>query len=452
MVAALFAAALALARAEDAGAADACALITELHPTHAKAWALRSLLALAASRVELAVAHAERAVAAKPALPAARCALARALTERAAQLLAEKPQPCDGSDDDGSFDDDERRRRRRDALELVSKAASCSETRSEAAQYYYRLARAARSARDCATACAALERCLELEPFHERAAFWLAALRPDARHSAPPAHAPLAHVKGLYDGYADRYDAHLTTALRSRTPELVASALALALKRLGQLRCGGEHDDGADALLLLSPSSSSSSHQIICDDGGAPTHSLRQVLDLGCGTGLSGAALRAALSSRVSLTGVDLSKAMCERAELRGCYDDVRQGELVATLRNAPKSSADALACADVLVYAGDLAPFFSAARHAASDKALLAFSLEDRLHPAPNKTQEAHDRGWDLAHTGRYRHAPHYAVQAATAHAWHLISLQPHVLRQNAGEPVAGHIFVFQAALQPLI
>ena len=55
-------------------------------------------------------------------------------------------------------------------------------------------------------------------------------------------------------------------------------------------------------------------------------------MDTGCGTGLSGVALRAAGAVRGAdaLFGVDLSAAMCARARATGAYADVRKAELCA--------------------------------------------------------------------------------------------------------------------------
>ena len=51
------------------------------------------------------------------------------------------------------------------------------------------------------------------------------------------------------------------------------------------------------------------------------------ILDLGCGTGLSGLMLRRRARH---LTGVDLSPEMVEKARARGIYDRLEVGEITA--------------------------------------------------------------------------------------------------------------------------
>ena len=139
---------------------------------------------------------------------------------------------------------------------------------------WYRLGRARREAKDLAGAADAFERCGD----DARAKFWAACCRGD-----PSEDAPLQHLEALYDGYAGRYDAHLSDALRSQAPALVAESVR-----------------GTKA---------------------------RKALDCGCGTGLSGRALFDAEACS-KLDGVDLSEAMCEKARATGLYEDVAKGEL----------------------------------------------------------------------------------------------------------------------------
>jgi len=85
-------------------------------------------------------------------------------------------------------------------------------------------------------------------------------------------------VAALFDSYAGEYDQHLTSTLQYR---VTAGAVCAA---------GGQ----------------------------VPAGSGLDVLDLGCGTALSGAALRGLARQ---LTGIDLSPRMLARARERGLYD-----------------------------------------------------------------------------------------------------------------------------------
>jgi predicted TPR repeat methyltransferase len=79
------------------------------------------------------------------------------------------------------------------------------------------------------------------------------------------------------------------------------------------------------------------------------------MLDAGCGTGLTGAALRAA-GFTGPIDGLDLSPASLEEAEKRGVYRDLQ----TANFQNLPLALAanayDALVCVGVLTYVPDSA------------------------------------------------------------------------------------------------
>src|SRR5262249_20342126 len=84
------------------------------------------------------------------------------------------------------------------------------------------------------------------------------------------------------------------------------------------------------------------------------------ILDLGCGTGLSGAAFRD-MASR--LDGIDLSPKMIEQARARGIYDSLAVADIDTAL--AQGDTYDLILAADTLVYFGDLEHVFANAAHA---------------------------------------------------------------------------------------
>ena len=76
------------------------------------------------------------------------------------------------------------------------------------------------------------------------------------------------------------------------------------------------------------------------------------ILDLGCGTGLAGAAFRP-LAAR--LDGVDLSPAMIEKARAQDTSMTISIVADLETALSAPGPAYDLILAADTLVYLGDL-------------------------------------------------------------------------------------------------
>ncbi|WP_338770278.1 tetratricopeptide repeat protein [Massilia sp. METH4] len=205
---------------------------------------------------------------------------------------------------------------------------------------------------------------------------------------AAPAASPPGYVAALFDGYAPRFERHLVGELRYRTPEALAGLLGRHLTRQG----------GND------------------------------VLDLGCGTGLCAPLLRP-FARR--LEGVDLSRAMLERAAALELYDGLACADIVPFLRDG-SGRWDVLVAADVLVYVGDLAALFAAARQAMRADAVFAFSVE---------TLE--EGTFALRPSGRYAHSGAYLRELAARHGLALRALEPCTLRQDSGTDVAGLLAV---------
>jgi predicted TPR repeat methyltransferase len=97
------------------------------------------------------------------------------------------------------------------------------------------------------------------------------------------------------------------------------------------------------------------------------------VLDLGCGTGLSGAAFR---DRAEHLTGLDLSPAMLEKARARGGYDALIVGDIESGLGEA---LYDLVIAADTLVYLGDLDATMKAVAAALKADGYFLFTTEAR-------------------------------------------------------------------------
>jgi predicted TPR repeat methyltransferase len=210
------------------------------------------------------------------------------------------------------------------------------------------------------------------------------------RGDAPGA-LPQAYVARLFDDYAPRFDKHLTDNLGYRAPALIAEALsAVSMGRR-----------------------------------------FASALDLGCGTGLMGAALRGRFDH---LVGVDLSAAMIAKARERGVYDRLVVGDAAAMLGREPTGVFDLIVAADALVYIGDLAPLFAAVVRVLASDGLFAFSVET-----------CEGDGFILEPTMRFAHSRSYVEATARKVGLQPLLVQSASTRREAGTDAPGLICVFE-------
>ena len=227
---------------------------------------------------------------------------------------------------------------------------------------------------------------LRINPAYDEVTFKIAALNGDGA----PATAPSEYVAGLFDQYAEEFDHHLTETLGYRTPQLLREMFDRLAEEPGLIR----------------------------------------ILDLGCGTGLSGEAFKDCASY---MAGVDLSSRMIDKAEARGIYNELQCGDVIEALkRDTP--AWDLLLAADVLVYIGDLGDFMPAAASALRAGGWLLFSVE-------KSTQGS----FVLGKAGRYAHSMDYLKNLASEAGLNLLATEETVLRQNYGNDVMGYLLMMQ-------
>jgi len=238
-----------------------------------------------------------------------------------------------------------------------------------------------------AAALAALRDVLAREPRHARAGFLVASLT-----GAHVDTAPADFVTELFDSYAPSFEAHLVNALDYKAPTQLAERLAAA----GHTAARAWH-----------------------------------VVDLGCGSGLGGAAFRGFARH---LVGSDLSPRMVELARRRGVYDELHVEDLIATLGRT--ANADLIVAADVFIYVGALDAAFAAAARGLRPDGLFAFS-----------TERGDGDGFRLLPTRRYAHGDGYIRALAARHGFAIHDAADTVLRIEQGAPIAGMLYVLAAA-----
>ncbi len=148
------------------------------------------------------------------------------------------------------------------------------------------------------------------------------------------------------------------------------------------------------------------------------------ILDLGCGTGLAGAAFKP-LAAR--LDGVDLSPAMIEKARARQIYDSLDVADLETAL-GFPEPCYDLILAADTLVYLGDLKPVFDAASARLNPDGYFLFTVE-----------KAQGGDFELGPKRRWRHSETYLRRLAEDSSLAVAGLVAAAPRSEANQPVAG-------------
>ena len=147
------------------------------------------------------------------------------------------------------------------------------------------------------------------------------------------------------------------------------------------------------------------------------------ILDLGCGTGLAGAAFH---DLAYRLDGIDLSPAMIEKARARGIYDRLIVGDIVSP--TAEGGAYDLVIAADTLVYLGDLDDMFARVFEALRAGGHFVFTVEK---------QEGSD--FSRGPKRRWRHSEAYLRTLAERYGFVLLGLLQCSPRSEAGVAVDG-------------
>ena len=196
-----------------------------------------------------------------------------------------------------------------------------------------------------------------------------------------------SYIERFYDNYANSYDQKLVDGLQYQAPQVIVAALQQHWPdTIGQ--------DTAD------------------------------ILDLGCGTGLCGQAVRP-MAKR--LDGVDLSPQMLAKAQQRNIYDALAVADLYLFMEKTP-GCYDVVVAAGVFEHIGDPRQVFTAAFGALREHGLFIFTAED------NPTQEL-----SVNSSGYYMHGQTYLADRARQSGFSVDGMGQTVLWTEDGTPVQG-------------
>lgn len=206
----------------------------------------------------------------------------------------------------------------------------------------------------------------------------------DAASGQRPARAPEAYLRWVFDKDAERFDEHIAI-LGYQGPAMLSDLAQRAW----------------------------------------PVSTGLRILDLGCGTGLSGLPFR---PYAAQLDGLDVSTRMLERAQLRGIYDHLYHAEAHVFLADPPCRYDAVIAC-DMAIYTGDLVPLFGLVRDALEPGGSLFLTLELSTDGTDVR----------LMPSGRFRHSEHHLAAAADEAGFSLADRLADRLRVEAGQMIAG-------------
>ena len=215
-----------------------------------------------------------------------------------------------------------------------------------------------------------------------------------------PEKAPDAYVATLFDQHAEDFDDILTGSLGYAVPMQVAT--------------------------------------ILNRDAPGP---YKRMLDLGCGTGLSGMMLQALCDYAI---GVDLSENMIDKSDERACYDELFVNEAVHFLQEWAKRQEethlpfDLIVATDVLPYIGALEPLFDGICANAESAARLVFSSET----LPD--EQMGGKAWRVTPNQRFAHSKHYLQEmCARAGFANITHFEDIVVRSEQGKPIPGYLVI---------
>jgi len=168
-----------------------------------------------------------------------------------------------------------------------------------------------------------------------------------------------------------------------------------------------------------------------------------RAVDLGCGSGESGAQFRPYVDS---LTGVDLNPEMGKQAQNRGCYDRIDIGDAKFILQKDSFGVVyDFVFACDLFPYIGDLSPMFGAVRKILEiNGGTFAFSAEIMNESLDESKEENNGTGFVLQSCARFAHKCRYIRSLVAEFGFvTLLSTESTVLRQHDGEDVLGALTV---------
>tara|TARA_B110001450_G_scaffold203396_1_gene192866 strand:- start:842 stop:2353 length:1512 start_codon:yes stop_codon:yes gene_type:complete len=227
-----------------------------------------------------------------------------------------------------------------------------------------------------------LEKAMELKPNYSEAKHIFAALTGETTNSAPR-----EYIENLFNNYAINFDHSLVDKLEYKAPKKITEIIL-------------------------------AKHQNI---------KLGSVLDLGCGTGLLGDEIRKYCSK---LEGIDLSKAMLEKAKTKNKYEKLKNIDIVEYL-STEDLNFNCFISTDVFVYIGELSEIFHLIKSRNKIKGKFIFS-----------TEHTNKEGFILKKSGKYSHSKEYIESLCEKFDYKLSHFEKINLRKDKDKFIIGGLY----------
>jgi predicted TPR repeat methyltransferase len=203
-----------------------------------------------------------------------------------------------------------------------------------------------------------------------------------------PTQAPGTYITNLFDSYAEHYDIHLQDFLKYDVPKQIREALNISNIKITK----------------------------DCN-----------ILDLGCGTGLSGEEFK---DLSANLVGIDLSDKMLAVAKNRNIYKELICADINVAIKQY--QNQDLIIAADVLSYFGALDTICHLVYNALNPGGIFACSVESGdTYP------------YILATTIRYQHHEQYIKEMLEKNNLLLIDCRKTILRKQHQGHIDGYIVI---------
>jgi predicted TPR repeat methyltransferase len=167
-------------------------------------------------------------------------------------------------------------------------------------------------------------------------------------------------------------------------------------------------------------------------------HRFSNAVDLGCGTGLFGAEMK---DNCFRLEGYDIADSMLAKAAAKKIYNHLGRADISLPPEQSgllgQTRRADLVSAADVMMYLGDLKAAFTNVATLIKPDGIFAFSVE----------KAADESGFELRSSLRYAHSETHVVTQLYAHGLETVATEETVIRNDAGEPITGLLFLARKA-----